>query len=247
MRSNCAFGEMQPANKAGRADAHQHAQHRIEQQDEDAGRMVRQGPTDGTWKAGRRPKKDPPDEGRRSGRQRHRQESAHAHFGHHQFDGEHDPADGRVEGGGDARARARRDQGDALPDLHPQRSRRWLEPSEAPIWMMGPSRPTAATASDGQRRGQRLDHRDHRAGCCRRYRRSRPSLRARHGRALRARMFVTRNTTPMPPITGTRMTRAPRATARCGHWRRRRSRNGREREDCGPRRSGRGRKSRQIR
>ena len=35
-----------------------------------------------------------------------------------------------------------------------------LDPSEAPIWMIGPSRPTAGAAADGQRRGERFHHRN---------------------------------------------------------------------------------------
>ena len=63
-------------------------------------------------------KEPAPHEGGRARRDRNRQKGVDTHFRQHQFDGEHDAADRRIEGRGDARARAGGDQGDTLAGRH---------------------------------------------------------------------------------------------------------------------------------
>ena len=124
------------------ADADQRAEEGIEKQGQRPRRVDGRGGAPGR----RRPaaaEEQAADEGRGAGRKRHRQEGADADLGHHQFDGEHHAADRRVEGGGDAGPGPGRDQRDALPRRHAHDLAQ-VEPRAAPIWMIGPSRPTAA-------------------------------------------------------------------------------------------------------
>ena len=129
--------------KPAAADAAQCAQDSEQHKHEQRVRIDRHGLKRRHKESGRIAKKPATHERRRSGRDRHRKERLHAHLGHHQLDGEHHPADGRIEGGRNARACARSDQSDPLPAgmriICPS-----VEPSAEPIWMIGPSRPTDA-------------------------------------------------------------------------------------------------------
>ena len=100
----------------------------------------------------------PPDEGRGAGRQRYRQEGTDADFGHHQFDGEHDAADRRVEGRRNAGASAGSDENDPLPrrhshDLAQCRAKRRPDLNDRSL------APDGRAAADRDRRSQRLDYR----------------------------------------------------------------------------------------
>ena len=61
------------------------------------------------------------DKRRRAGRDDDRQEGAVGDFGQKDFDREQNAPERRVEGGRDARAGARREQGDLLPGREPER------------------------------------------------------------------------------------------------------------------------------
>ena len=75
-------------------------------------------------------------------RERHGHERADAHLVHEHFDGEEHAADGRVERRGDSRAAARGHERGELPAGSAALARPAEEAKAAPIWMMGPSRPT---------------------------------------------------------------------------------------------------------
>ena len=103
----------------------------------------------------------PSDKGRGAGRDRDRQKGRDADFRHHQLDREHDAADRRVEGRGDAGAGAGGDERDALPRRHPHD----LAERRADRRTDLDDRPLAAdrgAGADRDRRGERLDQRDDR-------------------------------------------------------------------------------------
>ena len=77
-----------------------------------------------------------PDEGRRAGCDRHRQERPGADLRHQNLDGEHNAANRRIERRGNSRRRR------SAEDMH--RSCPILELNAEPIWMIGPSRPMVA-------------------------------------------------------------------------------------------------------
>ncbi len=94
-------------------------------------------------------------------KKRHRQERTDADLGHHQFDGEHDAADRRVEGRCNARARAGSDQDDPLTGGHPDdlaqgRPERRADLDDRPL------APDRGAATDRDRGGQRFDDGDDR-------------------------------------------------------------------------------------
>ena len=97
--------------------------------------------------------------GGRRGRRHHRQEAARRDFRQQHLDREQHPAQRRVEGGGDAGARAGGQQDDLLrADQAEQRAR--VDPKEEPIWMIGPSRPTEAPGADRDGGGKGFHHGD---------------------------------------------------------------------------------------
>ena len=83
-----------------------------------------------------------------------------------------------------------------------------VDPSAEPIWMIGPSRPTAAPLPIDT-----ADASDFTAATTGRSRRPcsklRRSLRARHGPRASGAKFDTRKVTTTAPITGTKITQAP--------------------------------------
>ena len=156
------FEKMQTANKARRGEAGNHAENGIKKEQQsrtDIGVLERrQRHDEGRLVA----KKHPPDEGRGSRRQRHRQESPDADFGHHQLDCEQHAADRRIEGRSDAAAGAGGNENDALPlrhadDLAQGRAERRADLDDRPLAADGRS------AADRDRRGERLHDSDDRA------------------------------------------------------------------------------------
>ena len=99
------------------------------------------------------------DRGRGGGRHHHRQEGAVADLRQQQFDREHHPAERRVEGGGDARPGAGRQQRDLLPAGERQLAGEGRAEGGADL----DDRPLAAdpgARADRDRRGDRLHDRD---------------------------------------------------------------------------------------
>ena len=150
---------MQAADEAGRGDADDGAQHRIEQQhDQRRWRRRSSAPVGGTWKAGCVAEEPAADEGRGAGGERHRQEGATLTSGIISSMANITPPIGVLKVA-------------AMPAPAPAATRvmRWpagmrmiwprVEPSAEPIWMIGPSRPDRGAAADGERRGQRFHHR----------------------------------------------------------------------------------------
>ncbi len=161
MRSKTILDEMNAADETGGGDPDQTAEDRVKQQQRH--RVgVRRHRHDRRHLEGRLIAEEPtPDEGRRAGRDRHRQKGVDAHFRQHQFDREHDAADRRIESRGDARARAGGHEGDSLPrrhgdDLPERRADGRADLDDRPL------APDRRSAADGERRGERFDQGDDR-------------------------------------------------------------------------------------
>jgi len=142
---------MQSLNESRRCEAAQGAHQREQGQHEEGVRIDRHGLKGRNVEGRRIADKPSTHERRRAGRDCDRKERLDAHLGHHELDGEHHPADRRVERGGYARACARSDQGDPLT-----RGMRIIcpnvEPSAEPIWMIGlPGRPMHRYRSQWQK------------------------------------------------------------------------------------------------
>ena len=109
---------MQSPDETCRRDAAQGAEHGEQDKHEQCVRIDRHGLKRRHEESGRIAKEPAAHERRRPRRDRDRKERLHAHLGHHQLDGEHHPADWRIEGGRDTRACARSDQSDPLARRH---------------------------------------------------------------------------------------------------------------------------------
>ena len=112
------FRRGQPPHETRGGNAHDRAKQRIKPERDHRRRLMAERRQQRDGESRLRSEKPVADKGRGSRCQRDGEESAHAHFRQHQFDGEHDAADWRVEGRRDAGAGAGRDQRNALPRLH---------------------------------------------------------------------------------------------------------------------------------
>ena len=107
--------------------------------------VLRQGKQDLGNAEGRvRPDQDSADQGRRAGRDDDRKKGPVGNLGQQDFEGEQHAAERRVERRGDAGAGAGGEQRHLLPASRAGSACEKADPSAAPIWMIGPSRPTAA-------------------------------------------------------------------------------------------------------
>ena len=109
---------MQSSNETCRRDAGQGAQDSEQDEHEQCVQIDRHGLKRRHVESRRIAEEPATHERRRPRRDRDRKERLDAHLGHHQLDGEHHPADWRIEGRRDARACARSDQSDPLARRH---------------------------------------------------------------------------------------------------------------------------------
>ena len=110
----------------------------------------------GDKEGGRHAEGQPSDIGRRPGRQNHRNQRPRAELRQHQFHREEDRAEGRVEGGGDPRPRARRDHGDNLPAAQVEQLPQHRPDTRSDLDDR-PLAPDRGARTDGHGRGERLD------------------------------------------------------------------------------------------